>query len=63
MHLCREGRKSHQEDLHIGGTNPLRTPGKTATGQDAHTNAQEEGPNLGHFKYISGKKDVPSKKP
>jgi len=63
MHLCREGGKSHQEeDLHTGGTNPLRKPGKTATGQDAHTNAQEEGPNLRHFKYISGKKDEPWKK-
>jgi len=37
----------------------LRKPGKTATGQDAHTNAQEEGPNLRNFKYISGKEDEP----
>jgi len=60
MHLCRE--KSHQEeDLHTGGTNPLRKPGKTTTGQDAHINAQEEGPNLRHFKFISGEKDEPWK--
>jgi len=32
--------------------NPLRKSGKTATGQGACTNAQEEGPNLRHFKYI-----------
>jgi len=63
MHLCREGGKSHQEeDLHTGGTNPLRKPGKTATRQDAQTNAQEEVPNLRHLKYISGKKDEPWKK-
>jgi len=39
-----------------------KIPGKSATGQDAHTNAQEEGPNLRHFKYISRKKDEPWKK-
>jgi len=33
----------------------------TATRQDAHTNAQEEGPNLRRFKYISGKEDEPWK--
>jgi len=56
-------RKSHQEEcLHTGGTNPLRKLGKTATGQDADTNAQEEGPNLRHFKYTSGKGDEPMKK-
>jgi len=57
MRLCREGGKSHQKkDKHTGGTNPLRKPGKTATGQDAHANAQEEDPSLRHFKYILGKK-------
>jgi len=30
----------------------LCKPKKTVTGQDAHTNAQEEGPNLRHFWYI-----------
>jgi len=62
MHLSRGRGKSYQEDLHTGGTNSLRKPEKTATGQDAHTNAQEKGPNLRHFKYISGKEDEHWKK-
>jgi len=55
--MHRKGKSHQEEDLHTGGTNPLRRPGKTATGQDAHTNAQEGGPNLRNFKYISGKED------
>jgi len=50
--MQRRGKPHQEEDLHTGGT----------TGQDAHTNAQEEVPNLRHFKYISGKKDEPWKK-
>jgi len=38
-----------------------RRPGKTGTGQDGHTNAQEQDPNWSSSKFIPGKEDTHSR--
>jgi len=46
--------------MHTSKTNPLRKPGKTATGQDTHTNAQEE-IYIYIYNIFQGKKTSPGK--